>query len=86
MRERLVEFLLAIPESFPDPDVRLTDDGSYCVDWTIRGWHLFSVSIGEAGYSFAYTLPSDGSGHGFVRKEDVQELVEHMEMVMEKNR
>lgn len=78
MRKRLAEFLLALPEELPDPDILLEDDGMYCVDWTISGPHVFSVSVGETGYSFAYTLPDAGSGHGFLKKEEIQELVEHL--------
>lgn len=78
MRVRLIEFLSALPDSLPDPDIMREDDGMYCVDWILGGPHVFSISVGETGYSFAYTLPNGSNGHGFLKRGEEAELIEHL--------
>lgn len=70
MKDRLVEFLTALPEAFPDPDICREEDGDYCVDWYLSRDRQFSVSVTRDGYAVAWM-----TGSASYRKNQVQELV-----------
>lgn len=83
MRIRLIELLTALPTDIPDPDLTLEEDGMYDVSWYLQQHLSFSVSVGETGYSFAYVLPEGGSGHGFIKRGEETELIEHIQRFLE---
>ena len=75
MRDRLVEFLQALPDVFPDPDLLLEEDGMYCVEWYNMPKAQVSVSVGETGYNYACLFHGQAGVHGFIPKEMTVEMV-----------
>ena len=69
---RASEFIRALPQGVPLPEIAPAPDGSIILDWALSKRRVFSLSIGETDRLAYAWLDGTDKGHGVARFDGIR--------------